>query len=81
MPKIVKVLASEYGKLVVETSDGLLYHADLSQLAHIKDFPKDEEAWKRVKIDSYGVALMWGSQLRLHLGQITSRAIKTEKSD
>ncbi len=79
MPKIVKVETPEFGKLIVEASDGVRYHSDLSSLAHIKNFPKDEKGWSSVKIDSYGISLVWKSQLQLNLLQISSRATKTEK--
>ena len=79
MPKIVKVETPEFGKLIVEASDGVRYHSGLSSLAHIKNFPKDEKGWSSVKIDSYGISLVWKSQLQLNLLQISSRATKTEK--
>ena len=78
MPKILKVETPEYGKLIVEASDGVRYHADLTVLSHIANFPQDEGVWNRVKIDNYGITLIWPSRLQLHLGQISSRAFKKE---
>ena len=77
MPKILKVRTVEYGKLIVDASDGTRYHSDLLGLSQRNNFP-DEQQWKRVKIDSYGIALVWPTHFQLHLGQIAGHAVKTE---
>ncbi|MBI1860972.1 MAG: hypothetical protein HYR96_08645 [Deltaproteobacteria bacterium] len=81
MPKITSVATPEFAKLIVESSDGARYHSDLSALKSVRNFPKDSREWGRVKIDSYGISLVWSSQLQLNLAQIIARSTKEDSLD
>lgn len=78
-PVIVKIAIPEYKKIIIEASDGLRYHSDLSELSRVYCFPKSKEEWTQVNVDSYGRALIWTSRFEAHIDQIIGLAFKKEK--
>ena len=78
-PVAVKVWTSEYAKVVVEASDGVRYHADLRPLSSVYCFPKDEEQWRKVHVDTYGLALVWTTRFEVHMDQVVGLAFKSER--
>lgn len=77
-PVVVKAWAPEYGKVVVEASDGLRYHADLSSLSSVYCYPSSATAWQKVSVDTYGLALLWSTRFEAHMDQIVGLAFKKE---
>jgi hypothetical protein len=77
-PVILKVMTPEYGRVVIEASDGLRYHADLSSLARVYCYPQSKADWDRVAIDSYGLALVWASRFEVHVDQVVALADRFE---
>lgn len=78
-PVIIKVEIPEYRKVIVEASDGLRYHSDLSALSQVYCFPKSKEEWAQVSVDSYGRSLIWTSRFEAHIDQVMGLAFKKEK--
>lgn len=78
-PLIVKIEIPEYKKIIIEASDGLCYHSDLSELSRVYCFPKSKEEWTQVSVDSYGRVLIWTSRFEVHIDQIIGLAFKKEK--
>lgn len=78
-PVILKIEMPEYKKIIIESSDGLRYHSDLSDLSRVYCFPKSREEWVQVSVDSYGRALIWTSRFEAHIDQIIGIAFKKEK--
>jgi hypothetical protein len=78
-PVITKLETPSYKNLVIETSDGLRYQSDLSSLAKVYCFPANESEWKKVSVDSYGIALIWSSRFEVHVDQVIGLATKSEK--
>jgi hypothetical protein len=74
----VKVTTPEYGRVVVETSDGLRHSADLSSLAPVYCYPRNKAEWDQVAPDSYGVALVWTTRFEIHVDQVIGLADRTE---
>lgn len=77
-PVILSVLAPKLGTVVIETSDGNRYYSDLSSLKNVYCYPKTDEEWKKVNIDSYGLGLMWSSRFEVHIDQVIALATKVE---
>jgi hypothetical protein len=77
-PLIAKVETPSYGHVVIDASDGKRYHADLSPLAAVYCYPKTDDAWNRVCIDAYGLALVWTSRFEVHVDQIVGLADRVE---
>ena len=75
---IAGVVTPAYGRVVIEASDGNQYHADLSSLSKVYCYPETEEAWLRVGIDAYGLALVWTSRFEVHVDQIIGLADRIE---
>jgi hypothetical protein len=67
-----------YGRVVVEASDGLRYHADLSSFARVYCYPSDQAAWSQVSADNYGLGLIWTSRFEVHIDQVIGLAERTE---
>ena len=78
-PIILKVVASEYRKVIVDASNGKRYHSDLSSLSNVYCFPKSEAEWKTVTQDSAGYALIWSSRFEAHIDQVMALATKVEE--
>jgi hypothetical protein len=76
MPHILiqKVTTPEYGRVVVETSDGQRYSAALASFEAVHCYPRTMDEWQRVAIDSYGLALVWTSRFEVHVDQIIGLA-------
>jgi hypothetical protein len=77
-PLIVSVITPAYGRVVVEASDGMLYHADLTPLSQVYCFPSTKEAWDLVAPDSAGLALVWTTRFEVHIDQIQGLADRIE---
>lgn len=77
-PMIRSVAVCEYGRVVVEASDGNRYEADLQSLSPVYCFPRDLAEWQRVSIDSYALGLIWANRFEVHVDQIIALAIRVE---
>lgn len=77
-PVILGVATPQYGRVVVETSEGLRYTTDLSSLARVYCYPRDKVAWDQVSPDSHGLALVWTSRFEVHVDQVIALAEKAE---
>jgi hypothetical protein len=75
---ILNVMTPEYGRVVIEASDGIRYHADLSSLARVYCYPQNNAEWDRVGIDAYGLALLWESRFEVHVDQVVALADRCE---
>ncbi len=76
---IINVVTTDYPKVVIETSGGYRYHADLSAFSAVYCFPKNSVEWAKVSIDASGRDLVWGSRFEVHLDQVIGLAAKIEK--
>jgi hypothetical protein len=77
-PVILRVATPAYGRVVVEASDGIRYHADLSSFARVYCYPSDRAAWNQVSPDNYGLGLIWASRFEVHIDQVIGLAERTE---
>ncbi|MBI3206876.1 MAG: hypothetical protein HYZ29_35395 [Myxococcales bacterium] len=75
---ILKVETPDYGRVVVEASDGNRYHASLLPLAGVYCFPKTRQDWERVAPDSHGLALVWTTRFEAHVDQVMGLADRVE---
>jgi len=75
---IVKVNTPVYAQVEIETSDGMLYLADLSSFSSVYCFPKTPEQWCAVSQDSAGLALVWTSRFEVHVDQVVALATRVE---
>ena len=73
-PIIRSVSTPAYGRVIIEASDGKRYSADLTRFRSVPCFPRDAEAWSRVSIDSYGLALVWTCRFEVHADQVMGLA-------
>jgi hypothetical protein len=78
-PVILKVTTPSYGRVAIEASDGVRYHADLSSFRSVYCYPTTAEEWARVTIDSYGLALIWTTRFEVHVDQVLTLADKKER--
>lgn len=78
-PVILSVEAPHYRELIIETSEGSRYLANLSAFEKVHCFPKNLQEWKNVSIDSYGLALIWGSRFEVHIDQILGIARRMDQ--
>jgi hypothetical protein len=79
-PLIARVETPDYGRVVIEASDGQRYHADLSSFARVFCYPTDREAWQQVGIDAWGLALIWTSRFEVHVDQIIALADRVDSA-
>jgi hypothetical protein len=77
-PVILKVITPEYGRVVIEASDGNRYYSSLSALDQVYCYPQTMDDWQRVAIDSYGLGLIWTSRFEVHVDQILGLADRKE---
>jgi hypothetical protein len=75
---ILRVVAPEPGRVVVETSDGRSYHANLSSFSRVYCYPASAEAWSAVTVDAEGLGLIWTSRFEVHVDQIIGLADRVE---
>lgn len=73
-PLIASVRTPEYGRVVIEASDGKAYSADLSSFKAVYCFPTTWEAWQKVAPDADGRALVWTSRFEVHVDQVLGLA-------
>lgn len=78
-PIILNVSALDLPNLIIEASDGMKYYVDLSSMSSVYCFPKNNNDWKSVNIDSYGLALTWSTRFEVHIDQLIALAYKSEK--
>lgn len=68
-----------YGQVVVQASDGRVYHTDLGPvLSEVHCYPKDFAAWALVTPDADGRALVWTSRFEVHVDQVIALAHGTD---
>jgi hypothetical protein len=82
-PVILRVTTPAYGLVVIDASDGMQYHADLSALSQVYCYPTTREAWDQVCIDSYGLGLVWTNRFEVHADQVlglATRAVQVQKT-
>ena len=77
-PLILSVATPAYGQLSIDTSDGNRYYADLTPLSAVYCFPPNAKEWKKVSIDSYGLALVWSCRFEAHVDQVIGLAKRVE---
>lgn len=65
--------------VVIETSDGFRYEADLSPFSEVYCFPRDQAEWSKVNIDSYGLDLIWASRFEVHVDQVIGLAHRRDR--
>ena len=75
---IVKVATPEYGRVVIEASDGMRYSADLSSLSGVFCYSRSPTEWERVASDSHGLALVWTTRFEVHIDQVIGLADRRE---
>ena len=75
---IAAVSTPEYGRVVVEASDGRSYSANLTTFSRVYCFPKTEEEWRRVAPDADGRALIWTTRFEVHVDQVLALADSVE---
>jgi hypothetical protein len=75
---ILNVLTPRFGEVVIEASDGVRYHADLGPLSQVYCYPRTEEEWQKVAIDSYGLGLVWTTRFEVHVDQVIGLADRRE---
>jgi hypothetical protein len=80
-PVIRSVSTPEYGRVVIEASDGKRYSADLSRFGSVVCFPPNAVAWSKVSIDSAGLALVWACRFEVHVDQVIGLADHVENAD
>jgi hypothetical protein len=78
-PLIVGVTTPEYGRVVLDASDGVRYHADLRSLSAVHCFPRTPAEWDAVAPDSAGLALIWACRFEVHIDQVLGLADRTER--
>jgi hypothetical protein len=71
---ILKVATPEFGRVVIETSDGQRYHAGLASFEQVHCYPRTMDEWQHVAIDSHGLALVWTSRFEVHVDQVIGLA-------
>lgn len=76
--EIREVQTPSYGKLVIRTTLGSIYHIDMTALSGQSSFPRDEAAWKQVSIDHFGMGLSWNSRFEISVGAIIAMAYMVE---
>lgn len=78
-PLILSVSTPDYGKIVVETSDGRRHHVDLAPVfSRVHCFPKDTAEWAIVTPDAAGLALVWSTRFEVHVDQVLALANRVE---
>jgi hypothetical protein len=80
-PVIRRVTTPAYGRVVIEATDGNRYSADLSSFRTVSCYPPTADAWSRVSIDSYGLALVWACRFEVHADQVIGLADSVERAD
>jgi hypothetical protein len=63
--------------LEMKTSQKISIVADLSRFQNVYCYPKSEEEWKKVSIDSYGLDVVWACRFEVHIDQILANATTT----
>jgi hypothetical protein len=77
-PLILKAETPDYGRVVIDASDGNRYHSNLTALSRVYCFPKTREDWDRVAPDGHGLALVWTTRFEVHVDQIIGLADRVE---
>lgn len=77
-PMIRSVDAREYGRVLIEATDGKRYEADLTPMSSVYCFPRDLTEWRKVSIDSHALGLVWENRFEVHADQIIGLAVRVE---
>jgi hypothetical protein len=77
-PLIVSVRTPEFGKVIVDASDGKRHHAHLVPFSGVHCFPRTKPEWDQVAADSAGLALVWTSRFEVHVDQVQGLADRIE---
>ena len=77
---VLKVETPDHGHVVIEASDGMRYHTDLSSFSSVYCFPGTRERWNEVTQDACGLALVWTSRFEVHIDQVIALANRVEPS-
>ncbi|MFN8627551.1 MAG: hypothetical protein U0587_16435 [Candidatus Binatia bacterium] len=80
-PVIRSVSTPSYGRVTIEASDGKRYSADLMRFRGVPCFPPDADAWSKVWVDSYSLALVWACRFEVHADQVIGLADRVETID
>ncbi len=75
---IQRVETPTYGHVVIDASEGRRYEADLTSMAAVCCFPRDDASWRAVAPDSAGLALVWTSRFEVHVDQVLLLANRVE---
>jgi hypothetical protein len=75
---VLAVSTPRHGHVIVDASDGVRYHSDLSGFSGVHCFPRSEAEWRQVSVDSYGLALVWSSRFEVHVDQVVALAYRRE---
>ena len=80
-PVIRSVSTPAYGRVTIEAGNGKRYSADLMRFRSVPCFPPDVDAWSKLWIDSYGLALVWACRFEVHADQVIGLADRVENID
>jgi len=80
-PVIRSVATPAYGRVTIAAGDGKRYSADLTRFCSVPCFPPDADAWAKVWIDSYGLALVWACRFEVHADQVIGLADRIDDID
>ena len=79
-PLILSVATPAYGQVAIDTSDGKRYYADLTSLSAVCCFPPNMKEWRKVSINSYGLALAWSCRIEARVDQVIGLATRAPKA-
>lgn len=77
-PIIRSVPTPAHGRVTIEAGVGRRSSADLQRFRTVPCFPPDADAWARVWIDSYGLALVWACRFEVHVDLIIGSADRVD---
>ena len=72
---ILKVRPKKIPMLEIWTNKGNRYLSDLSYFYAVYCFPKSNDEWKDVRVDTSGYSLSWGCGFEVHVDQVVSEEI------
>jgi len=79
-PVILRVATPDYGRVVIEASNGMRYETDLGSFSAVYCYPQTRAAWNEVTPDSSGYALVWTSRFEVHIDQVIALASHAEST-
>jgi hypothetical protein len=72
---IVSVSALQNFQVEVQLSDGSVVRSDLTRFKAVYCFPKSDDEWQKVSIDSHGLDLIWASRFEVHVDQVIANQV------